>query len=96
MFRFKVDIAKVLKDAGYTSYQAKKNWYIDTNSWTKMSKGNADVSLEIIGRVCNLTGLQPGDILEWVPTEEELERAAEVKKGPRKKRTTRKAEEPGE
>lgn len=96
MIRFKIDVAAALKAAGYTSYQAKKNAYLNPATYNNICKGDASISAETIGKICNLTGLQPGDFLEWIHTEEELERAAKVKKGPRKKRTTRKAEEPGE
>lgn len=77
MVRFKIDVIKALKDAGYTSYQVKQNNYIGGMAFSRMRNGSIDISMETLNRICNLTGLQPGDILEWIPTEEESERAAE-------------------
>ena len=93
MFRFKIDVLAALKDAGYTSYQVKSNSYIGSDVFRKIRKGQADFHLSTLNKICNLLEMQPGDVIEWVQDEDEMQAANDAR---RKPRTTRKAEEPGE
>ena len=65
---YKIDIVKALKDAGWSSYRIRKEKIIGEQQMTQIRKGEI-VSTACLDKICKLLDCQPGDILEYVPTE---------------------------
>lgn len=68
--RYRVDILEALKSKGYSSYKLRKEKLLAEGVIQSLREGKA-VSLENIGRICELLHCQPGDILEFVEDKEE-------------------------
>ena len=66
--RLKVDILAALKEHGYSTYRIRKEKIFGEAALQKLRQ-NDPVSLEIISRLCRLLDCEPGDILEYVPAE---------------------------
>ena len=64
-------LIKLLKDNGYTSYRVKKDGIMGQNAYTTLMNGTAKLSADIIDRWCKELNCQPGDLMEYVPDEEE-------------------------
>lgn len=67
---YKVDIIKALKEAGYSTYRIRKEKILGEATLQKIRNGDP-VSWENISVICRLLNCQPGDILEYVPDEEQ-------------------------
>lgn len=63
--KYKIDVMKALKEAGYTTIVLREEHHIGESAMTKFRRGEY-VSLDIINRVCKLLRCQPGDIMEYV------------------------------
>ena len=68
--RYKVDVIQLLKDSGYSTYAIRKEKLIIENMLQKL-RNNQMVSWATLDTICRLTYSQPGDILEYVPDEDE-------------------------
>ena len=68
--RYKVDVIQLLKDSGYSTYAIRKEKLIIENMLQKL-RNNQMVSWATLDTICRLTHSQPGDILEYVPDEDE-------------------------
>ena len=68
--RYKVDVIQLLKDSGYSTYVIRKEKLIIENMLQKL-RNSQMVSWAALDTICRLTHSQPGDILEYVPDEEE-------------------------
>ena len=64
--RYKVDILALLKSKGYTTYRLRKDKLISQGTLQQIRNGEL-VSWANISRLCELTGCQPGDLVEYVP-----------------------------
>ncbi len=60
---------KLLIDHGMTKTQLRQAIKIGTATLAKLS-ANENVSMDVIERICQFFGCQPGDILEYIPTED--------------------------
>ena len=69
MLRYKIDILEELKEKGYSSYKLRKDKLMGEAQIQKISSGEL-VSKETLNTICKLLNCQPGDILEYVETEE--------------------------
>lgn len=67
--KYKIDILGALKEKGYTTYKLRKGKLLAEGVMQSL-RDNKAVSLDNIGRICELLGCQPGDILEYVPDAE--------------------------
>lgn len=72
MIRFKIDILAALKKAGYN--QTILQGGVLSKSVIQALKDGGNITLETLNKVCILTGLQPGDLLEYVSIPEETEK----------------------
>ena len=63
--KYKIDILGALKEKGYTTYKLRKGKLLAEGVMQSLRDDKA-VSLDNIGRICELLGCQPGDILEYV------------------------------
>ena len=68
--RYKVDVIQLLKNSGYSTYAIRKEKLIIENMLQKL-RNNQMVSWATLDTICRLTRSQPGDILEYVPDEDE-------------------------
>ncbi len=60
--KYKIDVVAALKEAGYSSYRIRKEKIFGENALQCLREGKM-VSWEVLGRVCDILGLEPGDIL---------------------------------
>lgn len=72
MIRFKIDILASLKEAGYN--QTALQGGLLPKSTIQALKDGGNITLESLNKVCILTGLQPGDLLEYVEVATEKEK----------------------
>lgn len=71
MLIYKVDMLQVLRDHGYTSYKLFQKGpdgktLLGSSQLTKMRNGQM-IGINTLETICDLTGLQPGDLIESVP-----------------------------
>lgn len=59
----------LLKEKGYTTYRIRKEKIIGQATWSKI-QNNGDIDTRTIAKLCKLLNCQPGDILEYIPDEE--------------------------
>lgn len=69
MLKYKTNILKELKDAGYSSYRLRQEKVLSEGTLQKMRSGNTTITLESLGVVCDILHCQPGDLVEWVEDE---------------------------
>lgn len=62
--RFKIDVLQALKDKGFTSYRMRQEKLLAEATIQQLRCGQL-VSWANIGRICDMLGCQPGDILEY-------------------------------
>lgn len=62
MIKYKIDILKSLKNAGFTTYRLRKDKLLGEASIQKLRNSEL-VSWDNINMVCQLLECQPGDIL---------------------------------
>lgn len=72
MLKYKIDVLAALKAAGYNTTEIQNRKLIGQSSMHKINNGIM-VGIIVIDRICQLTGLQPGDIIEYVSEEEKNE-----------------------
>lgn len=70
MLRYKIDILESLKQKGYTSYRLRKDKLIGEAQIQKIRIGEL-VSKDTLNTICKLLECQPGDILEYIPDDNE-------------------------
>ncbi|MBO5449798.1 MAG: helix-turn-helix transcriptional regulator [Ruminococcus sp.] len=66
MLRYKCDIMQKLKNAGYNTNNIRKNRLLGQSELQKIRK-NQPVGITALSRLCSLLNCQPGDLLEYVP-----------------------------
>ena len=66
-----VDIIKELRNRGYTTYRLRKEKIIAEDMLTRIRKKQM-VSIKALETLCILLSCQPGDIIEYIPTEEKI------------------------
>lgn len=63
--KFKIDILEVLKEKGYNSTRIRKEKLLSQSTLTDIRAGKVPGAK--IDVLCELTGLQPGSIIKYVP-----------------------------
>ena len=69
-FRYKTDVLQLLKSNGYNTYTIRKDKILSEAMVQKLRKHQM-VSWATFDTIAKLTHSQPGDILEYVPDNEE-------------------------
>lgn len=69
MLKYRTNILKELKDAGYSSYRLRQEKILSEGTLQKMRSGNIAITLESLGVVCDILRCQPGDLVEWAEDE---------------------------
>lgn len=67
--RYKIDIISALKDSGLTTYAIRKQKVFSEGTLTAF-RNRKPVGWDVIENICRITGLQPGDILEYATDNE--------------------------
>lgn len=67
--KYKIDIMKALKEAGYTSYALRKEKIFGEATMTKFRRSEY-INFENLNMLCKLLNCQPADIIEYIPDEE--------------------------
>lgn len=67
--QYKIDVIAALKEAGFNTYKIRKDKLIGESMLQKIRSGQM-VSWATLDTICNLLSLQPGDIIEFVPSDE--------------------------
>lgn len=68
--RYKIDVIAALKTAGFSSYRIRKEGLINQAALQKLREGKL-IAWEQLNSVCRLLRCQPGDLLEYVDSEEQ-------------------------
>lgn len=67
MIKYKIDILNALRNNGYSSYKLRKNKILGEATLQKYRSNNTVGTFENLNTLCTLLNCQPGDILEYVP-----------------------------
>ena len=70
--KFKIDVLAELKQKGFTTYKIRKEHLLSESTVQKLRMGQG-VSWENIESLCTMLRCQPGDILEYTPSQPETE-----------------------
>lgn len=70
MIKYKIDIFKKLKECGYNQTRIQKEKLLPGQTQQNIKAGKS-ISLDTLNKICIMTKLQPGDIVEVIPTNEE-------------------------
>lgn len=73
MIRYKFDILSALKAAGYSTTRIRREKLISESTLTDIRNGRSKPNAITINALCSLLEIQPGDLLEYVPDEQEQE-----------------------
>ncbi len=68
--KYKINVLAALKSAGYSTYKLRKDKILSESTIQKF-RDNEIVAADNLALVCKLLNCQPGDILEYVPGENE-------------------------
>ncbi len=68
--KYKIDVLSALKEAGYNTTKLRKEKLLSESTIQKF-RNRLPVSWENIETLCKLLGCQPGDIIEYIPDNEE-------------------------
>ena len=70
MWKYKIDILKELSKRGYTSTKLRKDKIISEGTMQRIRNGHG-ITVETLNTICLILRLEPSDIIEIIPTDEE-------------------------
>lgn len=70
MIKYKINVFEKLKDCGYNQTRLQKENLLPKQTMANIKAGKS-ITLETLNKICIMSKLQPGDIIEVVPTDEE-------------------------
>ena len=70
MISYKIDVMKSLAEKGYTANRMRREKILSEATMQKLRHGE-NVTTDTINKICIMLRMQPGDVLEVVPTDEE-------------------------
>ena len=70
MINYKIDVMKSLAEKGYTANRMRREKILSEATMQKLRHGE-NVTTDTINKICIMLRLQPGDVLEVDPTDEE-------------------------
>lgn len=70
MIRYKIDIFKTLSENGFNQTRIQRDNLLPRQTMTNIKAGKS-ITLETLNKICIMCNLQPGDIIEVIPTDEE-------------------------
>ena len=66
---YKVDVVKLLSDAGLTQYRIRKDGSLPQSTISKLRNKELSLTLSTLDKVCTILKCQPGDLIEWIDNE---------------------------
>lgn len=72
MIRYKINILLALKNIGYNTNRIRKEKIFNESQLQQMRE-NKILAQDALNKVCRLLNCQPGDILEYIPDENEAQ-----------------------
>ena len=69
MIVYKINVINELKKRGYSTYRIRSEKIFNETQLQKF-RTNGTITFDTLDKVCRLTNLQPGDILEFVEDNE--------------------------
>jgi len=72
MIKYKSGIMTKLKEAGYSSYRLRKEKILGEYTMD-IIRNEGEPGNQAVNKICRLLGCQPGDLLEYVPDQEQEE-----------------------
>lgn len=73
MIRYKIDVFKELSSNGFNQTRIQKENLLPRQTMMNIKAGKS-ITLDTLNKICVMCGLQPGDIIEVVVTDEEREK----------------------
>ena len=70
MIRYKIDVFEELKKHGYNQTKIQRENLLPKQTMTNIRAGKG-ITLETLNKICIMCKMQPGDIVEVIPTDEE-------------------------
>jgi DNA-binding Xre family transcriptional regulator len=70
MIRYKIDVFAELKKKGFNQTRIQRDNLLSKQTMQNIKAGKS-ITLETLNKICIMCRLQPGDIVEVVPTDEE-------------------------
>lgn len=70
MIKYKIDVFKELKNKGYNQARIQREKLLPAQTAQNIKAGKS-ITLDTLNKICIMTKLQPGDIIEVEPTDEE-------------------------
>ena len=64
MLKYKIDVLQAITEAGYTSYQIRKEKLIGENALQSI-RDNKMIGMKALDQLCSLLDLQPGDLIKY-------------------------------
>ena len=61
----------LLEEQGWTTYRIRKEKLIGQGTLTALKNGTGGLDSKTISKLCKALSCQPGDLMEYVPDEEE-------------------------
>lgn len=71
MLKYKIDIIKELEKVGFNSYTAKSTRILSQETMRKLRRGDTNISLINLNKICAILEMQPRDLIKYVETEED-------------------------
>lgn len=71
MIRYKINVFEELKKKGYPPARIQKEGLLPGQTAQNIRNGKS-ITLETLNKICIMLKMQPGDIIEVVPTDDEI------------------------
>ena len=63
----------LLKEKGYTTYRIRQDGLLGNKTYQAIKDGTGGLDYRSINKLCKALNCQPGDLMEYVPDQEEEE-----------------------
>ena len=70
MIRYKIDVFEGLKKQGFNQTRLQHDNLLPKQTMSNIKEGKS-ITLETLNKICIMCRLQPGDIIEVIPTDDE-------------------------
>lgn len=72
MIRFKIDVLQELKNKGYNTNRIRKEKILSEGTLQRIRNNTGQpISTDSLDRICEITGKQPGQLIEYRPGQNE-------------------------
>ena len=74
MLKYKIEVIPELAKIGINTTTAKKSGIFGQDTMRKFRRGDTNISLDVLNRLCCVLEMQPRDIIKFVEAEEDREK----------------------